>query len=84
MIYVIYHVRNHFYFHSDVRNHRVLHRLGVKEQSIPRERNIVEADLAVIVMEGLESRKKRNEDGPAVINHRIVGIDRVADLGIEM
>lgn len=56
----------------------------MKEQSIPRERNIVEADLAVIVMDDLENRKRPNEDDLAVINHHVVVTDRVVDLEIEM
>lgn len=77
-------VQNRVYLILGDQNHQVLHHLEVKEQSIPRGRNIVEADLAVIVMDDLENRKKLSEDDPAVINHHVVVIDRVVDLEIEM
>lgn len=77
-------VQNRVHLILGDQNHLVLHHLEVKEQSIPRERNIVEADLAVIVMDDLENRKRPNEDDLAVINHHVVVTDRVVDLEIEM
>lgn len=77
-------IRNLLYFCLDVQNRQVLHRLGEKEQSIPRERNIVGADLEVIVTDDLENQKRHSEDDLEVTNHRVVVIDPVVDLGIEM
>lgn len=71
-------------FYSGVPNLQVLHHPGVKEQNIPRERNIAEADHAVIATDDLENRKKHNEDDPAVISPRAVVTDRAADLEKEI
>lgn len=71
------------YFYSGDQNLQAPHHLGVKERSIPRERNIAEADLVVTVTDDLENQKRHKEGDPAAINRRAVVIDRAVDHEIE-
>lgn len=56
----------------------------MKEQSIPKERNIAEADPAVIVTDDLVNQKKLNAGDPVAINPHVADIDHAVDLEIEI
>lgn len=72
-----------FSFRPGAQSLRVLRRPGVKERSIPNERNTVEADLEAIVTDDHGNQKKHKGGDPGVINRHAVVIDRVVGHEIE-